>query len=252
MELPFEGLVSLHSCHGRATLLHKLTWETVALPGPPSAWSLTIDSEGVVRVRDSSGQNDVVASHCFSATVLCEVETESLHVLPQGGDLVSFADFLSPHKPLDVQMRHLGKVCATTRAWRFDRSQGGAVCFWSLPDLYAAANAPYSMSASQWYHSWWPWWTKRLGGFGISASPHLRRASPTSQTGQAAQDDTFEMAYKVLPSYSMSTYALIALLSQWCSPPARGKNKSAEQIAPKRWSQFATMLFETYIFGQVR
>lgn len=252
MELPLEGLVSLCSCDGRATLLHHLTWEIATLPGPPSAWSLGVDSEGVVRVRDTTGQNDVVASHCFSATVLCDLEKESLHVLPSSGDLISFGDFLGANKPLDVRLRHLGIVCVTTRAWLFRRSQGGAFCFWSLPDLYAAADAPYGMSASQWYHSWWPWWAKRLGSLGLAALPHLRRATPTSQASQAAHDDKLESNYRVLPLYSLSTFALVALLPQWCSQPARGKIRSADQVAPSQWTQFATMLFDTHLRGSDR
>lgn len=134
------------------------------------------------------------------------------------------------------------------RVWRFDHEHAGSRCWWSLSDMYAAADKPFGMSASQWYHSWWPWWRKRIDA--LSYEPvHLRRAAPTSQSVAAhgVRDEEADTASRVLPSYSMSMFAMMALLLGWYTASTRGKKKEKPSEAPAKFESFAQMLLRTYL-----
>lgn len=132
--------------------------------------------------------------------------------------------------------------------WRFRRLCGGASCWWSLPDLFLAADKPHNMLPSAWYHSWWPWWRKALRAIGLDA-PHFRRAMPTVQQAVAEDDcDLLENAGRVLPSYSLSTFALFALLPRWCGCGLRSASTKAA-AASKKWTTFFGFLVDTCVQG---
>ena len=127
-------------------------------------------------------------------------------------------------------------------------SRGGAFSWWSPASIFEAAGKPYAMTPNGWYHSWWPWWAKILARLGYP-TVRARRAAPTKQSTCAADVvSSVEFDLRVLPKYSLSAYALLALLPRWCKVKGRGGAK-AEKAALAR-SAFTSLLLSTYVVGQ--
>ena len=166
MELGLAGFVSVSSIAGHATLLNHVTWEKRVLEGQPSQWRLepgdAEDQMMLVNMVDGSRSD---CAECFTLGVVIDLDEETL-VIDTGKSLAPFNEVMCQNDPLDVNLRSLG-MDRSMRVWAFRRSQNGARCWWSLPDLFLAADKPYNMSPSQWYHSWWKWWGTTLEQLGL-------------------------------------------------------------------------------------
>lgn len=133
------------------------------------------------------------------------------------------------------------------RIWRFRRMNSGSTCWWSLPDIFWAADKPHSMPPNSWYHSWWPWWRKTLRSLGLDA-PHFRRAAPTAHCRPPHDDEILEGLGRVLPSYSLSTYALFSLLPRWCGNGMRS-SKCKGGGASRKWLALFQLFLQTFAIG---
>lgn len=246
MELPLDGLVQLGVVDQRTCLVHLLTSEQKWLPGRLSRWRLGEDDQGDLMLLDQQTGMGERAAECFHGVVVLDPEDESLYVA-EGDTLQTYDDFMGKHDPLDVGLVALGSEVCKLRVWRFRRPNGGSWCWWSLPDIHRGANSPSHSSASKWYHAWWPWWTKYLKGLGFD-SPHFRRATPTAQSTTASEEKNsfLEQFGRVLPSYSLSTAALMLLLPRWACSTSRGYQEKGKEGA-KKWYDFLDLLLASHV-----
>lgn len=153
MELPLSGIVEAHATVRGAVLVHRLTWEIRELPGDAAHWVLAEDNGGALRLRDTAGVNDLAVGEVFETVVPYNTADDTLHCLGPDGEVVAFSDHMGQRDALEVPMSYLRKELVRVRVWRFRKQQRGSWLWWALGDGYAAANKPFDMSASQWYHS---------------------------------------------------------------------------------------------------
>ena len=107
--------------------------------------------------------------------------------------------------------------------------------WWNLPCLYEVlrlAEAECGEAAGAWYHRRWLQWTKQMQKLGL-AGPHIRRSigAQLSPAVQAQPGQEYEESFRVLPWYSISSFALVALLvklgcDKWGRLQHTGRRKS--------------------------
>lgn len=81
--------------------------------------------------------------------------------------------------------------------------------------------------------------------------PHYRRAAPTAQRADGAENNNnvLERFGRVLPGYSLSSFVLLALFPRWCASGLRSqKDKGAH--ASKKFKTLFNLLLETYLSGE--
>jgi hypothetical protein len=234
---------------GSALLAHQATGEIVCLPGCAAGWGLHFDNAGKGFVT-SLAHGSRLLSDIFQHTLIQDGKSSAMFVLTGGSTLVSYKDFVAEGlKEVKAPLLVNGHSAMELHGWWFKRPIGGAFSWWSLASIFEAAGKPFAMTPNEWYHSWWPWWAKILGRLGYPAV-HARRASPTKQSSCAADAaSSMEFDLRVLPQYSLSAYALLALLPRWCQARSKGSKAKAEKSA-QAWSTFMSLLLGTYVVGE--
>lgn len=125
--------------------------------------------------------------------------------------------------PIALPLHIVGKEESELDGFLLKQSVAGAFVLWSLPRVYHLAVGSAALTASQWYHSWWPWWQKSLQDLGLDVHAHLRRAAPTAQASKLSRD---EGRFRFLPTPTMSTYALLHVLVRLGSASKGSHQKS--------------------------
>ena len=133
--------------------------------------------------------------------------------------------FLAAHMVKQLAMQPLAAEPFFLEVAQFSRANGGATIGWSMRSFYEKLGL--QGIASQWYRKRWLQWQAWLAKLGLR-TPRLRRAveAQTSRSVKARDTEPDEALWRVLPFYSVSTYAFLALLvgltsKQWSQLKAK-------------------------------
>ena len=192
-----------------------LTGERVQLEG---RWGLGFhEGEGILvsPVGEPSLAADFLA---------CKVEEDDGECVVRcaGAAAMPLHRFLAAHMVKQLVMQPLAAEPFLLEVAQFSRANGGATIWWSMQSFYEKLGLQQG-TASQWYHKRWLQWQAWLAKLGLR-TPHLRRAvgAQTSRSVKARDTEPDEALWRVLPFYSVSTYAFLALLVR---------------LSSKQWSQ---------------
>lgn len=212
-----------HSCEGRASLVHGLTHERVALPEVDGGeWFLEADDDGVPFLfTDADDVDPIFVGPLLSLKVL-RSETGRLHVFDaQREQLVSTLEkFQAPHELASVQVE-CGHPRTTTSVdvAIFRLCRVGGSFSWSLSQLFyqlrfGEARASTSV-AGRWCATSWASWEKRSRWLNLEGAL-LKSSSYSNSEGKLSDA---EVEQRVLPWPSMTTALLSAMLLVWGALP---------------------------------
>jgi len=190
----------------------------------------------------------------------CEVLREKLlfdmavgrhAIMLHDGALKWFDVEMSLFKAIVVAMPMDGCDGLLLDAWQFLRRNAGSKVWWSLSTLHSSLGLRGVPSA--WYHRSWVRWSRWLSQLCLD-EPHLRRAVATSQSSQPAEFVRAELdkpvfKHRLLPAYSASTVALLALLTKWSLPHSFG-GRSRDDAYYTSFERFGTSLMELVCAGK--
>ena len=220
-ESRFELLYDM--AESRYILFENLTEEKVDLG--EGSWSLHFDDQyGPFIVNGEDEQHwccdlvqHVVVAH---PTMLGEVVVQS-----PSGQRQTLREFRQKHRAVSIPLSVVGRgEPAKVDAFAFTNPTSGVYVRWSLPSLHKEFMSQAGETCSRWYQNWWQWWAKFIGTFGVDPAGHLRKASWTKHTADEAEEDD---CTRFLPAASLSTFALIILLSRWANPSKSSKDKNS-------------------------
>ena len=218
--LPHEGHVSLAFDPGQGgfVLVHKLTAETVAVPGPGS-FRLHFASTGYgFLVRDTEPTNEPlwIASK-FRMQVYTSSQGRYCCRFPaEHGHLVKWLDELQKARRQNLQLRldapPLRAADLTVAAWTM--AQHGCHCWWSLPAIHKCIGlGARPGQVGRWTQHGWKAWCALAQK--LELGPHALRLGLLAGQGPAQLGDDAEASGRVLTEKSASTHALIASLGKW-------------------------------------
>ena len=239
LEVVVDGLSQRH------ILVEHYTGEKALLPGAKS-WSLHFAADGVGFLHAPSEEPVWCADLLHQAVFQHPSNPEDLHVLVDGSEMPLW-EFRRRHNPLQIRLKLAGsKTVVEVTVYRLLQPVGGALLLWSLPDIYGLGVRSSTMSCSQWYQSWWPWWEKSLMSLGLAADLHLRRSGFTKR-GRLPPSEVDSTGPRFLPVPTMSTIALLHFLARMCSPSRGSKDKCQSQI--QAWMIVLTTVIQQLLCG---
>lgn len=239
MEVPDQGRLALCAQGGRSWLIHTVTRERAALPGDLShEWRLAFDKEGFGFV--AKGDETLWAADVLQLR-LVSMEGVGLVVLDE--DVATpLQEFLHQQRRKHLVVPFSGRSGLVVVLFMFARVQIDECKFWwGLSSLYKAFEFD-SVPAREWISNLQRWWSKRLLKLGFDR-PHLRpsvRARWQEHPAHGVDD-------RCLDEASVSTPALLALLSQFCKERTNSNKKQAILGA---WQEFLVSLLKLCLVGR--
>ena len=116
-----------------------------------------------------------------------------------------------------------GPKLTSTQIFLLKLSVSGADNFWSVRWLHQHCMEECTLTASEWCHSWWAWWSQSFQDMRSDPSAHLRKGSHTST--RRPEDARF----RFLLVLAFIAFGLLYLLARLPSA-RRSKIKNPEYI----------------------
>eukprot|EP00971_Amphidinium_carterae_P350941 6491819-Amphidinium_carterae.1 len=148
--------------------------------------------KGPVRLAYANG-SAYVSSHewtqwcedLFGQQVVARPDASIWVVWPDTEKSMSLASYQQAHSPITLGIHVWGSsTIMQYTGYVLDHPVHGARVFVALPDLYNnVIGSSGNMTASRWYQSWFPHWTKRLTTHSLPDT-HIRRAAVTGHFGR--------------------------------------------------------------------
>ena len=149
-------------------------------------------------------------------------------LLPDDSDW-ALDDYQKRHRPAQLRFAQVGRPeGAKIDLAVLQQSVGGGWVLFSLTSLFSAFMQATETEKSRWYQNWWKWWEKQLSALGLDATAHLGRAQNTSHEASVPSPRRF------LQFPSLSSYAIVALVTRWACESKGSKEKKRESARPRR------------------
>jgi len=238
MELGQAGDVELFCSSGRHFVCHRRTGEVVQLPD--GQWQLAFDDQGLAVLW--TGADAVFNASEFLQYTLVHLDEDSpAFVLDQQQEESSpelLQTFHSDYKGYSITLTPSGCTSGVeVPLYRFKHRISGASLWWDVCAI--RKSFVVGKAASSWLYSWWRHWLASCEGLGLHI-PHLRLSKVSRQ--QCNRDGEY-LLWRCLPCPTLSTYALVAVLSRLCKPQVgqHRADKNGEHV--EAWTLFARALF---------
>ena len=156
-------------------------------------------------------------------------EEHQLRVLLLDDSDWALDDYQKRHRPAQLRFAQVGRPeGAKIDLAVLQQSVGGGWVLFSLTSLFSAFMQATETEKSRWYQNWWKWWEKQLSALGLDATAHLGRAQNTSHEASVPSHRRF------LQFPSLSSYAIVALVTRWACESKGSKEKTRESARPRR------------------
>lgn len=206
-------------------------------------WDLAVDEEGQAFVCNAAGQSEWADDLMDHIVVRNPASPEQLVVMLKDGLHMSLTEYQQRHRSIQVPIKATGHGTPPSIAASLLRQPvGGALVLWCLPSLFnTLVKMVMATTCSGWYQNWWQWWTKHLMALGIEPSLHIRKPA------QINCDDGERHPTRFLPTATMSTYALVTLMTRWSGESKSGAKKN--QSVQAHWHAALRGILDTF-FGE--
>lgn len=173
-------------------------------------WRIGFDSDGAAILLDPEGEPRLAAD---VLRLRLQVEQGSLSIVGEGAQ-VSLQQRFNEHVTKFVCLRSLGSEGVAIEVAQFANPVVGARVWWSLPSIHLALGL--GANAARWFHRSWQQWRAQVLKLGL-VDPHMRRSATTKNSQRIIDDlpDKWVEDVRCLPWYSVSSFALVALLCRW-------------------------------------
>lgn len=222
-----------HGCYGllfdpamsRYMLVETTTEEKLILDA--GEWSLHTDDIGRSFVSRAGAGERIWCQDMLQLTIAKDNETDIVYVVFPDGEGMRLVDYQQRHRAITLPTRlpSRGKPVDIV-VFVMRQSVGGVWALWSISSWYRECLGELAtMSCSRWYQNWWSWWLKHLACLGMDSS-HNRKPATSAATHLQPPDQHL----RFLADPTMSTSAMIVLLSRWAceSKSSRSKNEHAK------------------------
>lgn len=241
-------VLTKHPGTGKQMLFNIITGEVVELPECVGSYTLVLDGETGMAFLVDDAWNPAWAQSFLNFEVKRLGESGQLWVFGPNRVGWELPDFNTAAEERSVVLHGVGFSPVCIDIFKFERPHLYSEIWWSLPSLFSSLGV--ETWASDWYHEGWQRWQRALQAVGVPPTPHLRRGLDTRGTPERLRRDAVESASRCLRVYSISTIALVILLTRWTAAPIRASNTTpAADDRRLAWTTVAKTLFQCALDG---
>lgn len=178
------------------------------------------DAHGRAYIMSADGTSEWCQDHFENTVVRLQDDSQGVYIMLPSGDAMTLVDFQQRHEALQIPVPLPARaIPVKITIFLLKQSVSGVWLLWSMSSWYQTClGDSATCTCSRWYQNWWPWWGKLLVSFGLDAS-HLRKPVANSSKGDADP-------LRFLAEPTMSTTAMVILLSRWSSESKSSKDKN--------------------------